>query len=311
MAWMDSQGNFSPLRQMPGRYYEPTFSPDGKRLAFTIQDGERNDIWVYDLARNRATRLTFTGEANSRPVWTPDGKRIAYASQDQATSTSIWWTRADGGGDPQRLTAPNNQFQYPISWSPDGKLLSISSRSGNARLSMLTLSIEGNDEVGWKPGVPKPFRNEAVPYTEGFPVFSPDGRWLAYRSNESGNYEVYVTRSSGSGGKWPISAGGGILPRWSRDGKQLYYRTVTDSQLMVVDCTATADSFQCGKPRLWSPGRFTDRDSDRNNFDVHPDGKRAVVLKAPEDEQTASITKVSVIFNWFDEVAHRVSSGAK
>jgi Tol biopolymer transport system component len=147
------------------------------------------------------------------------------------------------------------------------------------------------------------------PFIEVAPAFSPEGRWLAYESNESGGYEVYVRPFPGPGGKWQISTGGGLLPKWSRDGKELYYRT-TDSKIMVVTYTASGESFRADKPQLWSPGQFTDRGLFTYNFDLHPDGKRFAVLKAPGTEQTTAVNKVTFIFNFFDELRSKFPPGS-
>jgi Tol biopolymer transport system component len=170
----------------------------------------------------------------------------------------------------------------------------------------MTLSIEGDEKSGWKPGEPKPLVNST--FIEWEPAFSPDGRWLAYESNESGSYEVYVRPFPGPGGKWQVSTGGGRYPEWSRNGKELFYRT-EDSKIMAVTYTASGDSFHADKPQLWSPGQFTDRGLGKYNFDLHPDGKRFAVLKSPGTEQTAAVNKVSFIFNFFDELRRKFPLG--
>ena len=299
--WMDREGKFTPLRETPGNYTNPAFSPDGKRLALEINDGKRRDIWVYEWERDALTRLTFAGEGNSYPVWTPDGQRIVYSSREKGGVFNLWWIRADGAGDAQRLTAGKN-YQSAASWRPDGKVLAFHELNPDTNWDIMTLPIEGNEKSGWKPGEPKPFLNSAFNETE--PAFSPDGRWLAYRSSESGSYEVYVRPFPGPGGKWQISTGGGYLPKWSRNGRELFYRT-TDNKIMVVTYTVTGDSFHGDKPQLWSPGQFTDSGVGTSAFDLHPDGKRFAVLKAPGTEQTAAVNKVSFIFNFFDELRRK------
>jgi Tol biopolymer transport system component len=251
------------------------------------------------------TRLTFAGEANVSPVWTPDGQRIVYSSQEKGGMPNLWWTRADGSGDAQRLAESKSQ-QYPGSWRPDGKVLAFSPFNSDTHYDIMTLPVEGDEKSGWKPGEPKPFLNSA--FNERAPAFSPDGRWLAYASNESGNLEVYVRPFPGPGGKWQVSTVGGAFPKWSRNGKELFYRT-TDSKIMVVSYTASADSFHADKPQLWSPGQFTDRGLGVYNFDLHPDGKRFAVLKAPGTEQAAAVNKVSFVFNFFDEIRRKVPTG--
>ncbi len=302
--WMDREGKFQPLRETPGDYDNLAFSPDGKRLAVEIRDAKRGDIWVYEWERDTLTRLTFTGESNARPVWTPDGQRITYFSQEKGGLSGLYWKRADGAGDAQRLTESKN-LQYPRSWRPDGKVLAFSELNPGTSYDILTLPIEGDEKSGRKPGEPKPFLNS--PFSEVGPAFSPDGRWLAYHSNESGNYEVYVRPFPGPGGKWQISTGGGGYPTWSRNGKELFYRT-PDNGIMVVNYTASGDSFRAEKPRLWSPGQFI-RLGRGVSFDLHPDGKRFAVLKAPGTESQPAVNKVSFVFNFFDELRRKLPSG--
>jgi Tol biopolymer transport system component len=300
--WMDREGKFTPLRETPGNYNNLALSPDGKRLALDIVDGGRRDIWVYEWERDTLTRLTFAGVANSFPVWTPDGQRIVYSSQEKVGSTNLWWIRADGAGDAQRLTE-GKSVQYARSWRPDGKVLAFNQLNPN--YDIMTVPIEGDEKSGWKPGEPKAFLSN--PFIVQSPAFSPDGRWLAYHSTESGPLEVYVRPFPGPGGKWQISTGGGVTPKWSHNGKELFYRTA-DSKIMVVSYTASGDSFHAGKPQLWSPGQFTDRGA-TYNFDLHPDGKRFAVLKTPGTVQAAAVNKVSFIFNFFDEIRRKFPPG--
>ena len=303
--WMDHEGKFQPLRESPASYASPEFSPDGRRLAVTIYDGKRSDIWVYEWGRDALTRLTFTGEANKSPVWTPDGQGITYVTQEKGGAYNLYWKRADGAGDAQRLSENKND-QYHSSWRPDGKFLAFTQSNPETRSDIMILPIEGNEKSGWMPREPKVFLNSTYEVTS--PVFSPDGRWLAYASNESGNYEVYVRPFPGPGGKWQISTEGGGFPKWSRNGKELFYRA-QDSKLMVAAYTASGDSFVAGKPQLWSPGQFVDLGPFYNSFALHPDGKRFAVLKAPGAGETAPVHKVTFIFNFFDELRRKVPTG--
>jgi eukaryotic-like serine/threonine-protein kinase len=303
--WMDRQGKFAPLHEIPGDYANPTFSPDGKRLALEIWAGARADIWLDDWNRDTFTRLTFAGGANFNPVWTPDGQRIVYSSDELSGSSNLWWKRADGAGDAQRLIESKNP-QHAGSWRPDGKVLAFDQLNPDTNYDILTLTVEGSEKSGWKFGEPKPFVN--TPFVEVKPAFSPDGRWLAYQSDESGNFEVYVRPFPGPGGKWQISTGGGHLPKWSRNGNDLFYVT-DDNRIMVAKYTASGESFHLEKPRLWSPSQITRSHSTAYNFDPHPDGQRFAVLKAGGTGEVAKVDKVSFIFNFFEELRRKVPTG--
>ena len=302
--WMDQEGEFTPLRETPGDYYNPALSPNGKRLALEIHTGKGSDIWVYDEDGDTLARLTF-GENNSFPVWTPDGQRIVYTSQEKGGPANLWWIRADGSGDAQRLIQ-GQYTQNARSWRPpDGKVLAFRQTNPSTGWDVMTVAIEGNEKSGWKPGEPQPFANSVSHEME--PAFSPDGRWIAYASSESGPFEVYVRAFPGPSSKSQVSNGGGNFPKWSSNGKELFYRTL-DNKITVVTYTASGDSFHLDKPRLWSPGEFPDHwlGVFMYNFDPHPDGKRFVVLKVPDTERKAAVNKVNMILNWFEELKQRV-----
>jgi serine/threonine-protein kinase len=245
------------------------------------------------------TRLTFAAGVNMSPVWTADGKRIAFRSNE---NSGIYWTRSDGAGEPQRLTQSQNS-QYPGSFSPDGKRLAFIEQDSTNSMDIWTLPFEGSDPDNLKPGKPEPFLR--TQFSEVEPAFSPDGRWLAYTSNESGSLEVYVRPFPGPGGKWQISTGGGRMPVWSRNGRELFYRTA-DSRIMVAAYSAKGDSFAAGKSQLWSERRFTSL-GNFTNFDLAPDGKRFAVLMAPEtaDPSATQSTHLMFLLNFFDELGRR------
>jgi eukaryotic-like serine/threonine-protein kinase len=265
------------------------------------QRWKKSDIWVYDLARDTLTRLTFSGN-NLSPIWTPDGQRITYVDFEKAGVGDLYWTRADGTGSPLRLTETSNR-KFPSSWHPSGKVLAFDQNTSGNNYGTSIVAIEGNDKQGWKPGESKPLLTG--PFAGWESSFSPDGRWLAYDSNETGDYEIYVRPFPGPGGKWQISTGGGRYPKWSRTTKELFYRT-PDSKIMVTSYAVSGESFSPGKPQLWSSGQFTER-SGSVNFDLHPDGKRFAVLKTRADSET-SPNKVNFIFNFFDEVRGKAQS---
>jgi Tol biopolymer transport system component len=309
--WMGVDGKFTPLRQATGDYYELKFSPDGNRIALELSDGKRSDVWVYELSRDTLTRLTFGAQGNVAPVWSPDGQRIVYTTMETGDQFDLYAKRSDGAGEAVRLTQTKNP-KFGGSWSPDGKVLVFEQRNPDTFWGIMTVSVEGDEKSGWKVGEPKPFANG--PFNERAPALSPDGRWLAYRSDESGIPEVYVQPFPGPARRWQISAGGGCNPRWSRKGRELFYRTPTltggeDIKVMSATYTISADSFLAGKPRPWSPGLFSVRGLVFTGYDVHPDGKRVAVLRAADAGPSTAVNKVSFIFNFFDELRRKVPSG--
>jgi serine/threonine-protein kinase len=311
ILWMARDGKTAPLRSIPARYNNPRFSPDGRRLAMDLVDEKDWDIWVYEWQRDRMLRFTLGTGGNERPVWTPDGLRLAFASdRAERDVPNIYWQRADGTGEVQRLTKGNNP-QRPNSWHPNGKFLAFAETNPQMGFDIMILPMEGSEAAGWKPGKPFAFLNSAS--NEGRPMFSPDGRWLAYWSDESGRPEVYVRPFPGPGAKRLISTNGGNYPTWSPNGKELFYQD-EDGNVMVAACAASGSMFQAEKPRAWSAVfvSLLPRTIGGLNFDVNPDGKRlAVLLKAPDQSQAASKEdKITFYLNFTDEL-RRIATPAK
>ena len=202
------------------------------------------------MERDTTTRLTFTGSA-SNAVWTADGRHLVFRTTSGASGFS--WIRSDGAGEPQLLLeSPENVV--PWDYSPDGKRLAYFQINPETGFDLWTLPVDTSDPEHPKPGQPEPFLRTAA--DELLPRFSPDGRWIAYRSTQSGTPEIYVRPfPAGSGGKWLISTNGGLYAIWSRDGRELFYETA-DNRIMVVDYTVKGDTFIPGKPRLWSENQI-------------------------------------------------------
>ncbi|MDO8795193.1 MAG: protein kinase [Vicinamibacterales bacterium] len=302
IQWMDHEGKTTPLRATPANWFDLLFAPDGHRLAFQIL-GEQLDIWVYEWARDTLTRLTFDPALDKKPVWTPDGRRLVFASaRADKLTLNLYWQRADGTGDTQRLTE-SKQSQEAASWHPSGTLLAFEEQHPQTSYDLMILPMSGDEAAGWKPGTPTVFLNS--PFSEREPMFSPDGRWLAYVSNESGRNEMYVRPYPGPGGKWQISTGGGNSPTWSRTKRELFYGV--NGQIMVAPYAVEADSFRAEKPRLWSEGRYTARGN--RMFDLHPDGTRVALAPVA---QTGGVKQdhVTFLFNFFDEL-RRIAPVAK
>jgi serine/threonine-protein kinase len=257
------------------------------------------------------SRFTFGAASNTWPVWTPDGLRLAFASDRAKRNVgNIYWQRADGTGEVQRLTESNNR-QRPSSWHPEGKLLAFSEQNPQTGRDVMILPLEGNEAAGWKPGKPFPFLNG--PGNEWQAQFSPEGRWIAYASDESGRFEVYVRPFPGPGGKCQISANGGLWPMWSPKGRELFYEEVSDSKIMVAAYTASGSAFQAEKPRPWASNSVPLLQGFGVPFDVSPDGKRlGVLLKTPDQSQAeAKEDKVTFFFNFLDELRRIVPPAGK
>jgi dipeptidyl aminopeptidase/acylaminoacyl peptidase len=302
VMWLDTSGKMKPLIAASGAYTVPRFSPDGKRLALAATTSTGNDLYVYDLGRETMTRLTFGGHAYG-PVWTPDGKHIAFASFP--SNLGIWWVRSDGAGEPQRILESQDSA-IPWSFAPDGRRLAYQHFNRETLGDLWTMPLETTDPDHPRPGKPEPFL--VTPANELNPAFSPDGHWMAYRSNDAGINEVYVQPSPGSsggqGGKWQVSAGGGENPLWSNNRRELFYET-EDYHIMVVDYKENGGSFIAGKPRLWSDKQMLFSGS--ANIALAPDGKRFAVLAVPE-ATGAEQGSVHVVFlqNFLDELRRRV-----
>jgi serine/threonine protein kinase/Tol biopolymer transport system component len=296
LQWVDSTGKKEPLLAKPGAYTNPSVSPDGKRVALSVVDGGSQDVWVYDSQRDSMTRLTFGGAVYVDPTWSPDGQYVIFAS----IGNGILQARADGASQPQALTQGKSN-QIPWSFTPDGKRLAYFEAGGTAQVWTVPVEDQGGQ---LKTGKPEQFLKSN--FSDQTPSFSPDGRWLAYRSNESGKNEVYVRAfpppSSGQGGKWQISNNGGILPRWSRNGHDLLYQS--GDQIMAASYSVKGDTFVAEKPRVWIAK------VGGTQWDLAPDGKRVAVLtpvqsaEAPEQEH-----EVVFLENFFDELRRRAPVG--
>jgi Tol biopolymer transport system component len=235
LVWLDSTGKTEPLLASPGAYYTPRLSPDGKRLAVSVN---LNAIGVYDSQRDTMTPLTFKPQFSLFPVWTPDGKHIVFAVAAGASST-LQWIRSDGAGERQPLLESKIDLR-PYSFSPDGKRLAFAEGSLETGLDLWMLPLDLSDPDHPKAGKPELFLRTATDEYE--PAFSPDGQWIAYRSVATGVGEVYVQPFPGPGGQWLISTGGGNHPVWSRNGRELFYQG-PDYRIMVATYSAKGDSF--------------------------------------------------------------------
>ena len=247
------------------------------------------DIWVYDVESDTQRRLTTDGY-NLTSAWHPDGDRITFSAvrADPAAFFDLHSMPADRSTGPELLLTREGR-QFPSSWSPDGKVLSF----------METTPV-GEDAGILEGGTVS--RLLAGPYNGRDPMFSPDGRWLAYVSDETGQQEVYVTRYPGPAGSQPISVNGGREPRWSRDGRELFYNR--GDRLVVVPVESTDSTFKTGPPEVLFEMPYTGPDRGGIGYDVALDGQRFVMLQFPE----GTSSHINVVFNWFTELERLVQT---
>jgi serine/threonine-protein kinase len=296
---VDESGRSAVLYPKPSLHgTPPRIAPDGKRLAMVIREGAAQDVWIYDTQRGASTRLTFGEAAYVSPAWTPDGRFLVFGS----VGGGLFWARADGGGRAERLIpSMDKSIVFPVSLTRDGSRLLYYEVLGTPQI--FTVPLEMGD--GIKAG--KPERYLTSPFADTFPEFSRDGRWIVYQSNDAGREEIYVRpfplSTSGQGGKWQISTGGGRSPQWSPNGREILYES--NDQVMSVDYTVQGETFVPGKPRVW-----LDKLGATAAFDLAPDGKHVVLLRSTSSG-AATRHEHSVMFvqNFFDELRRRVPVG--
>jgi serine/threonine-protein kinase len=286
LVWVDRAGTSQSLTAPVRSYAMPRVSPDGRRIAVQLE-GITNDVWVYDVNRNTLTRLTLEG-TSAQPIWSPDSKTVAFAAQ-RSNLRGLFLKDVDGSGTEEPLLM--DESAIPHSWSPDGKLIAFHQISRSTGRDVWLLPIDGER---------KPLLLLGTPHNERVAVFSPDGKWLAYLSDESGREEVYVQAFPGPGGKWQISTDGGSEPMWARTGRELFYRT--GSTLMSVDI-ASHPTFVAGRPKPLFEGRYV-TNIGRANYDVSADSQRFLMIEAVGPEEQS--TQLDVILEWFEELKARV-----
>jgi eukaryotic-like serine/threonine-protein kinase len=293
LTWVDRAGKEQPIAAPARVYAFSRLSPDGLRIGTTVA-GTETQVWVYDMARDALSRATFEGTINSNPIWSPDGKRLAFQS-DRAGPANLYVQPADGGGAAERLTT--SRFSNPpSSWSPDGQIVAYMENNPETGFDIWTLALGDRKAL--------PFLK--TKYNETAPKFSPDGLWLAYASDETGRFEVYVQPYPGPGGKWQVSTEGGAEPVWNPAGHELFYRA--GNRMMAVPITLQP-GFSMGKPVVLFEGPWLSTTLTLQNYDVSRDGRRFLMLKAAEEDQGAQ--RIVVVQNWLEELKRRMAAGKK
>jgi hypothetical protein len=288
-VWIDRRGKVAPLGLPVRTYRSFSLSPEGRRLAIVIAD-PNNDVWVQNLERGTSTRLTSGGN-NMQPIWTPDGTRVVFVERTGGGATPFW-VAADGTGRPERIFPSDHQGGV-FSLSPSGDRAAFHHRGAGTGLDLFVRPLS-------HVAAAQPFLR--TPFTEVGPRFSPDGRWIAYVSDESGQYEVYVRPYPPRPGKWQVSLGGGEEGIWSRDGTELFYRN--GDKWMVAPVTLHPE-FMAGAPRLLFEGPYVNVGG--VSYDVSADGERFLLLEPAAE--AAPVTHLDVILNWFEHVKKVAGSG--
>jgi len=296
LTWFDREGKVSGTFGQPSPDQGITLSPDGTKAAGRdAAQAVRGDIWLLDWARGVRTRFTFRQSAGSFPVWSPDGSRITFSSSSETMLDTIYEKSASGAGEEKELYKRAGEIKAPTSWSHDGRFLLFNTvqvpKTGS---DLWVISLEGERKATLL------LRTE---FQEGLGSFSPDGRWVAYISNESGRGEVYVRPFVASGpslgdGKWQVSKDGavgsltnGVPPKWRSDGKELVF-IGTGNRVMAVDVNGSGAAFQTGTPHAL----FT-LPAD-GGTDMTPDGKRFLASVTPGQSQQGAQAPITVILNW-------------
>jgi eukaryotic-like serine/threonine-protein kinase len=282
LVWLDRKGSTRLLTEVRRSYQQPRLSPDGHRLAVAAFDGT---IWIYDLARDAWEQLT-SGGVNFCPVWSPDSKRIVFSSNRNGL-INLFVVPTDRSASPDQLTRTNT-WPLALSWSPDGQTLIVADQPGGGR-DLSELRLDGERTL-------RPIL--ATPFIEDAARLSSDGRWMAYHSNESGRFEVYVARypgpGGGLGGRSQISTNGGSNPVWSPDGRELFFQS--GNKLMAAAIETTPE-LRAGVPKAFFEGPF-------EGFDITPDGQRFLLVRPAYPDLPPK--PLVVVLGWLNDLERRV-----
>jgi dipeptidyl aminopeptidase/acylaminoacyl peptidase len=289
LLWVDRHGRAARIATPPHTFLDPRLSPDGSRIAVQGADGD-NDVWTYDLGRGSLTRLTFDPGEDETPVWSPDGRWLAWATQRTGRPREVMRRRADGSGEEQVIWATDRHVHLH-DWFPDGTgLLATQDGEATAR-DVWLVPVAG--------GAARPLLNG--PFDERSPRVSPDGRWLAYSSDESGRFEVYVVRLPGMDRRAQVSVGGGDRPVWGARGAEIVYRSADGQVTSVRFSPGAGGGNGIGRPVALFPDTFgaASGRTSHVDYDVDPDGSRFLMIDSQVQETTAEL---GIVLNWFEEV---------
>jgi serine/threonine-protein kinase len=296
LVWVDLAGRTESLPLPQGSYLMPRLSPDGRQLVVTKIE-ERANQWICDLERGTMRLLTDQEGDEFWSIWTPDGKRIIFNSNRHGgPSLCLYIKRADGSGPEERL-AESEIHQIPQTFSPDGKSIIYHMMSSTNGLDIWSIPLEGER-------TPEPLID--TKFNDSTPIFSPDGRWLAYSSDLSGQFEVFIRPYPGPGETEQVSTKGGIQPLWSPDGRRLYYRDLSGSRMMSISFS-TDPELTIGQPQHMFEGVYRTPLHFGRQYDLAPDGSRFLMIK--KVPPLPASTKFNIINNWIEELKQLVPTG--
>jgi len=294
LVWVDKSGNQTPVNIPRGQLNDLQISPDGSRVALLQGSSGSGDVWIYEFARSTFTRFTFT-TTNATPIWSADSKNIYYVSISPAGAvdqTTIFRRPADGSHEAEALLTMNGR-QYLKAILRDGETVFLDSELQTITGSIIKITLKPGAQA--TPVVSTPQFNHFAA------AVSSDGRWLAYQSNESGKPEIYVRDFAETGGRWQISTGGGQEPRWSPDGRELYYRN--NGSLLAVSIE-TRTGFQAGTPKNLFNEVYDFRSNSGETYNVDPRGGRFLLIRPSKEE--VSSAQMRMVLNWFGELRQLV-----
>jgi serine/threonine-protein kinase len=294
LVWVSRTGEEIAIPVSPRAFYSPRASPDGTRIAFAATERGRNDIYVYELASAKLTQLTRAGN-NKTPLWTPDGQRLVYAS-DRDGTPRLWWEPADGGGSPEPIAAGDYPM-FPGSWSADGRTLLYADDHMVRASRIFAIDVRGERK-------PRAILPEVATRA---PSLSPDGRWLALSVDEAPRVEVYVTDFPETRGRRQVSMGGGRQPLWSRDGRELVYRSGARMMAVAVN---PAGGLTLSAPKLLFERSYAtgDREVLGIDYDLAADGRFLMIKPSPDELRLRLTSNLTIVLNWLEEVKDRASS---
>ena len=292
MAWFDRQGKQVEAVGPPGNYRGLDLAPDGKHVAAHRHDGNGGDIWVTDLARRTTSRFTFdASQENTSPIWSPDGTRIVYGSIRKGNS-GLYQKLASNGATEERLLESNGTT-LPVSWTPDGNSIVYEVTDPKTDRDLWVLPLSGDRK-------PSPLLR--TPFIESHGQVSPDGKWLAYHSNDTAIAQVYVQPFPGGPGRWQISTNAGMFPRWRRDGRELFYMSQdSGGTMMAVDVKASGSTFEAGTPKELFDSPYENLPHGGgiyHTYAVSADGQRFLIPHPPSSGAAGLTLSIAVVENW-------------